>query len=129
MNAEELESVENADATGSAESTVAAPAQQTAGVTGVGAAGVTGKTVAPVRAPHSLQGKVARISGDKTITVIIERKIKHPLYKKYVRRTTKVHAHDERCECKAGDTVVIQSCRPLSKTKHWRLLEVVGQAA
>jgi len=98
-------------------------------VTGVGAAGVTGKTVAPVRAPHSLQGKVARISGDKTITVIIERKIKHPLYKKYVRRTTKVHAHDERCECKAGDTVVIQSCRPLSKTKHWRLLEVVGQAA
>lgn len=89
----------------------------------------TATAAAPARTPHSLQGKVARISGDKTITVLIERKIKHPLYKKYVRRSTKVHAHDEDNQCKAGDTVVIQSCRPLSKTKHWRLVEVVGQAA
>lgn len=93
------------------------------------AAAKTATAAAPARTPHSLQGKVARISGDKTITVLIERKIKHPLYKKYVRRSTKVHAHDEDNQCKAGDTVVIQSCRPLSKTKHWRLVEVVGQAA
>lgn len=112
MNADKPDTVDNADATVesvAAESTVTVDA--------------------PARAPHSLQGKVARISGDKTITVLIERKIKHPLYKKYVRRSTKVHAHDENNQCKAGDTVVIQSCRPLSKTKHWRLLEVVGQVA
>jgi len=106
--------------------TDAAAAVDTAAATTVAK---TAAVDAPARTPHSLQGKVARISGDKTITVLIERKIKHPLYKKYVRRSTKVHAHDEDNQCKAGDTVVIQSCRPLSKTKHWRLVEVVGQAA
>lgn len=121
MNADKPDTVDNAGA----ESTVTDDASTAAEST------VTVDTTvdAPARAPHSLQGKVARISGDKTITVLIERKIKHPLYKKYVRRSTKVHAHDENNQCKAGDTVVIQSCRPLSKTKHWRLLEVVGQVA
>ena len=66
---------------------------------------------------------------DKTITVLIERKIKHPLYKKYIRRSTKVHAHDEQNQCQPGDTVIIQSCRPLSKLKSWRLVEVVGKVA
>ena len=81
------------------------------------------------RAPHSLQGSVLKAGRDKTITVLIERKIKHPLYKKYIRRSTKVHAHDEKNECQPGDTVVIESCRPLSKLKSWRLVEVVGKAA
>jgi len=119
MNAE-TETAETVDSAKNAGATVAAES--------VTAAGSAVESTA-ARAPHSLQGKVARISGDKTITVLIERKIKHPLYKKYVRRSTKVHAHDENNMCKAGDTVVIQSCRPLSKTKHWRLVEVVGQAA
>lgn len=81
------------------------------------------------RAGHSLQGNVVKASSDKTITVLIERKIKHPLYKKYIRRSTKVHAHDEKNECQAGDTVVIQSCRPLSKLKSWRLVEVISKTA
>ena len=81
------------------------------------------------RIPHSLQGSVIKAGRDKTITVLIERKIKHPLYKKYIRRSTKVHAHDENNECRPGDTVVIQSCRPLSKLKSWRLVEVVGKVA
>lgn len=81
------------------------------------------------RAPHSLQGSVVKAGRDKTITVLIERKIKHPLYKKYIRRSTKVHAHDESNQCQPGDTVIIQSCRPLSKLKSWRLVEVVGKTA
>ena len=81
------------------------------------------------RAPHSLQGSVVKAGRDKTITVLIERKIKHPLYKKYIRRSTKVHAHDENNQCQPGDTVIIQSCRPLSKLKSWRLVEVVSKAA
>ncbi len=77
---------------------------------------------------RSVQGSVVSAAMDKTITVLIERKIKHPLYKKYIRRSTKLHAHDENNECHAGDTVVIESCRPLSKSKNWRLVEVVDRA-
>ncbi len=84
---------------------------------------------ARTRTPHSLQGAVVSAGADKTITVLIARKIKHPLYKKYIRRSTKVHAHDEDNQCQVGDRVVIQSCRPLSKLKSWRLVEVVGTAA
>ncbi len=80
----------------------------------------------PKRVPNSLQGSVLKAGRDKTITVLVERKIKHPLYKKYIRRSTKVHAHDEDNRCRPGDTVIIQSCRPLSKLKHWRLVEVLG---
>ena len=65
---------------------------------------------------------------DKTITVAVERKVKHPIYGKFVKKTTKFHAHDEKNECTIGDTVKIMESRPLSKTKRWRLVEVVEKA-
>lgn len=61
----------------------------------------------------------------KTITVAVERKVKHPIYGKFVKKTTKFHAHDEKNECSIGDVVRIMETRPLSKTKRWRLVEVV----
>ena len=61
----------------------------------------------------------------KTITVAVERKVKHPIYGKFVKKTTKFHAHDEKDECSVGDLVKIMETRPLSKTKRWRLVEVV----
>ena len=66
---------------------------------------------------------------DKTVTVLIERQVKHPLYGKYIRRSTKVHAHDESNECQAGDLVTVEQCRPLSKSKTWRLVKVVEKAS
>jgi len=75
-----------------------------------------------------IQGSVIGAASDKSITVLVERQVQHPLYKKYIRRSTKLHAHDENNECKAGDTVRIESCRPISKTKCWRLVEVVTRA-
>ena len=78
---------------------------------------------------RSVQGSVLSAKMDKSITVLIERQVKHPLYKKIIRRSTKLHAHDEQNECKEGDTVVIQECRPLSKTKSWRLVEIVNRAS
>ena len=65
---------------------------------------------------------------DKTITVAIERRVKHPIYGKFVKKTTKFHAHDEKNECTIGDTVRIMETRPLSKLKRWRLVEVVEKA-
>ncbi len=73
-------------------------------------------------------GTVSSDKMDKTITVIIERKIAHPLYKKYIRRSTKIHAHDEENCCKEGDKVLIEQCRPMSKSKNWRLVEVLEEA-
>ena len=70
-------------------------------------------------------GVVSSNKMDKTITVNVERKIKHPLYGKFLKKTTKFHAHDEKNECSIGDTVKIMETRPLSKTKRWRLVEVV----
>jgi len=64
----------------------------------------------------------------KTITVAVERKVKHPIYGKFVKKTTKFHAHDEKNECTVGDIVRIMETRPLSKTKRWRLVEVVEKA-
>jgi small subunit ribosomal protein S17 len=64
----------------------------------------------------------------KTITVAVERKVKHPIYGKFVKKTTKFHAHDEKDECGVGDVVKIMETRPLSKTKRWRLVEVVEKA-
>ncbi len=78
---------------------------------------------------RSVQGSVLSAKMDKSITVLIERQVKHPLYKKIIRRSTKLHAHDEQNECKEGDTVIIQECRPLSKTKSWRLVEIVSRAS
>jgi small subunit ribosomal protein S17 len=65
---------------------------------------------------------------DKSITVLIERKVAHPIYGKFVKRSTKIHAHDENNECQEGDTVTVAECRPLSKTKTWNLVEVVERA-
>ena len=70
-------------------------------------------------------GVVSSNKMDKTITVNVERKVKHPLYGKFVKKSTKIHAHDEKNECSIGDTVKIMESRPLSKTKRWRLVEVV----
>jgi small subunit ribosomal protein S17 len=70
-------------------------------------------------------GVVSSNKMDKTIVVAAERKVKHPIYGKFVKKTTKFHAHDERNECSIGDTVKIMETRPLSKTKRWRLVEVV----
>ena len=70
-------------------------------------------------------GVVSSNKMDKTIIVNVERKVKHPLYGKFVKKTTKFHAHDEKNECSIGDTVKIMETRPLSKTKRWRLVEVV----
>lgn len=73
-------------------------------------------------------GTVSSASRDKTITVVVERKVMHPKYRKYIKRTTKLHAHDEANQCKQGDKVLIQECRPLSKTKTWKLVEIVEGA-
>ena len=70
-------------------------------------------------------GVVTSNKGDKTITVLVERKVKHPLYGKFVKKSTKFHAHDEKNECSIGDTVRIMETRPLSKTKRWRLVEII----
>lgn len=77
---------------------------------------------------RTLTGRVLSNKMDKTITVVVERQVAHPLYKKIVRRRTKLHAHDERNECSQGDLVTIQECRPLSRTKSWRLVKVVEKA-
>lgn len=74
---------------------------------------------------RTLQGKVISDKADKMITVQVERKVRHPLYGKFVRRSTKVHAHDEQNECKAGDIVVVEQCRPISKLKQWRFIKLV----
>jgi len=70
-------------------------------------------------------GVVTSNKMDKTITVAVERKVKHPIYGKFIKKTTKLHAHDGTNECSEGDVVKIMETRPLSKTKRWRLVEVV----
>jgi small subunit ribosomal protein S17 len=75
-----------------------------------------------------LQGRVVSDKMDKTVTVLVERRVKHPLYGKFIRRSTKVHAHDESNECGIGDLVMVEQCRPLSKSKTWRLVKVVEKA-
>jgi len=74
-------------------------------------------------------GSVVSDRMDKTVTVLIERKVKHPLYGKFVKKSTKLHVHDENNECSMGDTVQITECRPLSKTKSWTLVKVVEKAS
>jgi small subunit ribosomal protein S17 len=78
---------------------------------------------------RTLQGRVISNKMQKSITVLVERQVQHPVYGKYIRRSTKVHAHDENNECQMGDVVVVEQCRPLSKTKSWRLLRVVSRGA
>ncbi len=78
---------------------------------------------------RTVTGRVVSNKMDKTITVLVERKVAHPLYGKYIKRSTKLHAHDEQNVCKEGDVVRIEECRPLSKSKCWRLVEVVSSSA
>ncbi|KAE8175543.1 30S ribosomal protein S17 [Photobacterium carnosum] len=73
-------------------------------------------------------GRVVSDKGDKSIVVAIERKVKHPIYGKYITRTTKLHAHDENNECHLGDMVEVRECRPMSKTKSWTFVRVVEKA-
>jgi len=73
-------------------------------------------------------GVVVSDKRDKTVTVLLERPVKHPLYGKYIKRSTKVQAHDEDNSCGEGDKVVIAECRPISKTKSWRVLEILERA-
>ncbi len=75
-----------------------------------------------------LTGKVVSNSRDKTIAVLIERKVRHPIYKKYIKRSTKVHAHDEKNECRLGDVVRVSESKPFSKTKNWSLIEVIEKS-
>lgn len=74
-------------------------------------------------------GSVISNKMDKSATVLIERKVKHPLYGKFVKKSTKLHIHDENNECSMGDTVQITECRPISKTKSWTLVKIVEKAS
>ena len=74
--------------------------------------------------PRTLSGLVVSDRMEKTITVKVERRVKHPVYGKFIRRSTKLHAHDETNECHIGDSVTVVECRPLSKSKTWKLQSV-----
>jgi len=78
---------------------------------------------------RTLQGRVVSDKMDKTVTVMVERRVKHPLYGKFVRRSTKVHAHDQDNQCRIGDVVVVEQCRPLSKSKKWRFVKLIERPA
>lgn len=80
------------------------------------------------KAKRTVTGIVTSNKMDKTITVMIENVVKHPVYGKYIKRSNKVHAHDEQNECNIGDTVEVTECRPLSKSKTWNLEKIVTRA-
>ncbi|WP_420934726.1 30S ribosomal protein S17 [Alteromonas sp. A081] len=77
---------------------------------------------------RTVQGRVVSSKMDKTITVVVERFVKHPIYGKFIKRSTKLHAHDESNVCNKGDLVTISECRPLSKNKSWMLVDVIEKA-
>ncbi|MBS0228831.1 MAG: 30S ribosomal protein S17 [Proteobacteria bacterium] len=78
---------------------------------------------------RTVEGRVVSNKMDKTVTVLIERQVQHALYGKYIRRSTKLHAHDADNTCNEGDVVRVAECAPLSKTKNWRVVEIVTRAA
>lgn len=78
---------------------------------------------------RTLSGRVVSDKMDKSATVVVERLVRHPIYGKYVRRSSKFHVHDEGNTCRIGDLVTIQECRPISKTKSWKLVTVIERAA
>jgi small subunit ribosomal protein S17 len=78
---------------------------------------------------RTLTGRVTSDKMDKTVTVTVERKVRHPLYGKIIRRSSKFHVHDEANECNENDVVTIEQCRPISKSKSWRLVKVVEKAS
>ena len=77
---------------------------------------------------RSLKVSVISDKMDRTATVLVERRVRHPVYGKYIRRSTKLHVHDPENTCRAGDMITIEECRPISKTKSWRLVGVVKRA-
>lgn len=77
---------------------------------------------------RTIKGRVVSNKMDKTITVLVERRVKHPVYGKYLTRSTKLHAHDEDNRCQIGDVVTIRETRPISKSKTWALVAIEGQA-
>ena len=80
------------------------------------------------KAGRTVSGRVVSNKMDKSIVVLVERKVKHPVYGKYVRKSTKLHAHDANNECKPGDEVTIKEVRPISKTKTWALVSIDERA-
>ncbi len=78
---------------------------------------------------RTVEGRVVSNKMNKTVTVLVERQVKHALYGKYLRRSTKLHAHDEQNTCNEGDLVRVSECRPLSKTKNWQVVEIITRAA
>lgn len=78
---------------------------------------------------RTVMGRVVSDKMDKTVTVLVERREKHPIYGKFIRRSTKLHAHDEENSCQIGDTVLVEQCRPLSKSKCWRLVKIIERSA
>jgi small subunit ribosomal protein S17 len=83
------------------------------------------ETATNIAAVKTVEGRVVSNKMNKTVTVLVERLVKHALYGKYIRRSTKLHAHDEDNACNEGDVVRVSECRPLSKTKNWRVVEVI----
>ena len=78
---------------------------------------------------HTVEGRVVSNKMDKTVTVLVERHVKHALYGKYIRRSTQLHAHDADNACQMGDLVRVAECAPISKSKNWRVVEVLAHAA
>ena len=81
------------------------------------------------KALRTVEGRVISNKMDKTVTILVERQVKHALYGKYIKRSTKLHAHDADNSCKEGDVVRVTEIAPLSKTKNWRVVEIVTRAA
>jgi small subunit ribosomal protein S17 len=86
------------------------------------------ENTAMTKEPRTMTGRVVSNKMHKTIAVLIQRTVKHPMYEKYLRRSTQVLAHDEKNECKEGDLVVIESSRPISRRKAWRLQKILSRA-
>ena len=102
------------------------PTEQVAEPTAEQVAELTAEPTPERKSVRKVFGRVVSNAADKTVSVSIERVVKHPVYGKYIRRTSKVMAHDEDNACKLGDRVAIAECRPLSKRKSWRVVEVFG---
>ncbi|MBB5209731.1 30S ribosomal protein S17 [Chiayiivirga flava] len=81
------------------------------------------------KAKHTVEGRVVSNKMEKTVTVLVERQVKHGLYGKYIKRSTKLHAHDESNACKEGDVVRVTEIAPMSKTKNWRVVEILTRSA
>ena len=126
VNETAVETETEQTAAAAAESAVEATAGQVAEESAGQAAGPAAAEAPGQKAARRVFGRVVSNGADKTVSVSIERVVKHPVYGKYIRRTTKVMAHDGDNACQLGDRVAIAECRPLSKRKSWRVVEVFG---